>query len=238
MMKLIDILKSIYNASLSRLCRLNSRFYIWFLKRKGIKIGANFLIQNHSVSTVVIDISRPSLVAIGENVTINRNFSLFTHDFVSGVFLNKYNDFVPSSGRVTIGNNVRFGINCTVLKGVTIGDNCFIGAGSIVTKDIPSNSIAVGSPCRVVMSLDDYYKKRKIKCVEEALDYARSIQERFGRKPHIEEFYEEFPLFLKGTDEVASLPIEKQLKNAYPYFRKHNKPIFDGFDDFLNSAGL
>lgn len=47
-----------------------------------------------------------------------------------------------------------------ILKGVTIGDNVFIGANSVVSKDIPSNSIAVGSPARVVHTLDDYYKTK------------------------------------------------------------------------------
>ena len=58
---------------------------------------------------------------------------------------------MPSSGRVTIGNNVRFGVDCTVLKGVTIGDNCFIAAGSLVTKDIPANSVGGRGP------LQSYY---------------------------------------------------------------------------------
>ena len=54
---------------------------------------------------------------------------------------------------VTIGNNVWLGYGSIVLKGVNIGDNAVIGAGSIVTKDIPSNVIAAGNPCRVIKSL-------------------------------------------------------------------------------------
>lgn len=53
------------------------------------------------------------------------------------------------------------GENVTILKGVTIGDNVIIGIGSIVNKDIPSNSIAVGVPAKVIGSYDDYYAKRK-----------------------------------------------------------------------------
>lgn len=51
---------------------------------------------------------------------------------------------------VTIGNNVWIGGSVTILPGVTIGDNVTIGAGSVVTRDIPSNSIAVGNPCKVI----------------------------------------------------------------------------------------
>lgn len=56
---------------------------------------------------------------------------------------------------VAIGNDCWFGANVVVCPGVTIGDNCVIGAGSVVTKDIPANSIAVGNPCRVLRTLTD-----------------------------------------------------------------------------------
>ncbi len=51
---------------------------------------------------------------------------------------------------ITIGNNVWIGANCTILPTVSIGDNVVIGAGSIVTKDIPANTVAFGNPCKVV----------------------------------------------------------------------------------------
>ena len=54
---------------------------------------------------------------------------------------------------IKVGNNVWFGGNVVVLSGVTIGDNVVIGAGSVVTKDIPSNVVAVGNPCKVVKSI-------------------------------------------------------------------------------------
>ena len=55
---------------------------------------------------------------------------------------------------IEIGNNVWIGGNVVVLPGVTIGDNCVIGAGSIVTKDIPKDSVAVGNPCKVIKNLN------------------------------------------------------------------------------------
>ena len=54
---------------------------------------------------------------------------------------------------IKVGNNVWIGGNVVVLPGVTIGDNVVIGAGSIVTKDIPSNSVAVGNPCKVIKEI-------------------------------------------------------------------------------------
>lgn len=55
---------------------------------------------------------------------------------------------------ITIGNSVWIGGSVTILPGVTIGDNSTIGAGSVVTRDIPANSIAVGNPCKVIKHID------------------------------------------------------------------------------------
>ena len=68
---------------------------------------------------------------------------------------------------VHIGENVWIGANAVVLPGITIGDNSVIGAGSVVTKDIPPNVIAVGNPCRVLREIGEhdkkyYYKNREI----------------------------------------------------------------------------
>lgn len=68
---------------------------------------------------------------------------------------------------VHIGENVWIGANAVILPGVTIGDNSVIGAGSVVTKDIPANVVAVGNPCRVLREIGEhdreyYYKDRKI----------------------------------------------------------------------------
>jgi acyl-[acyl carrier protein]--UDP-N-acetylglucosamine O-acyltransferase len=156
------------------------------------------------------------------------------------VFLNTERNFVNSSGRVTIGNNVSFGHRVMVLKGVTIGDNCFIGAGSIVTKDIPANSIAVGAPCKVVMTLEEFYQKRLNKSEAEALDYVRSIKERFNRRPRLDEMREEFIWFVSG-DEVNKypmLPIKQQLGPTYDNYIKSHKAKYASFDEFLAAAGI
>ena len=62
-------------------------------------------------------------------------------------------------GKVTIGNNVFIGAESVVLPGVTIGNNVIIGANSTVTHDIPDDSVAVGSPARVICSLNEYLEK-------------------------------------------------------------------------------
>lgn len=68
-------------------------------------------------------------------------------------------------GKIVIKDNCNIGWNVIIMPGVTIGENCVIGAGAIVTKDIPDNSIAVGVPAKVIESIDEYYAKNKNKYV-------------------------------------------------------------------------
>lgn len=185
-----------------------------------------------------IDLTRPSLIKIGKNCFFNSYVEILTHDWVTHVFLHSDREFVNSSGRVNIGNNVTFGRHVMVLKGVTIGDNCFIGANSVVTRDIPANSIAVGSPAKVVMSLEDYYQKRLKVCEAEALDYARSIRERFDRTPVAADFWEEFPLFVSGNevDKYPEIPIRSQLGPTFDRYVKYHKSKYASLDDFLKAV--
>lgn len=220
-----------------RWARRSSESYCKYLRQKGIHIGNGTVVYP---KTCQIDLTRPSLVSIGENCLLNRNTTILTHDFVTKVFLNLDWGFINSSGRVVIGNNVRFGQNVMVLKGVTIGDNVFIGAGSIVTRDIPSNSIAVGAPCKVVMTLEEYFQKRLQKSEEEALDYARSIKERYNRKPVPSDFWEEFIWFVSGNevDNYPEIPIASQLSNYFDLYKESHKAKYKSFDEFLAAAGL
>lgn len=214
----------------------SSENYIAYLCKKGIEIGEGTYLR---AKTCDIDTSRPSLVTIGKNCYMNEHFTLLTHDWVTLLFINTGRDFINSSGKVTIGNNVSFGQNVTVLKGVSIGDNCFIGAGSIVNKDIPANSIAVGAPCRVIMTLEEYYQKRKQLCEAEAFEYARSIQERFGRRPVVADFWEEFPLFVSGDEieKYPEIPFRFQLGTTYDKYVKNHKAKYSSLDEFLKAGG-
>lgn len=233
------MIKRIIDKIIGYTCRYSNNSFIKYLRNKGIAIGEGNKFRPFSTK---IDLTRPSLVTIGNNCYFNENFCLLTHDWVTHVFINSGREFLPSSGRVTIGNNVSTGQNVTILKGVTIGDNVFIGANSVVTKDIPSNSIAVGIPCKVVMSLDDYYHRRKQDCVREALDYALSIQQRFNRMPIEADFWEEFPLFIDGNkiDEYPELAetVKRQLGSIYNEYVKGHRAIYSSFKTFLEAAGI
>lgn len=210
------------------------------LQRQGVDIADDTIIM--SPETINIDLSRPSLISIGSGTRLNRNLEILTHDYTTYVFLKKFNAFVPSSGKVTIGKNVYFGRNVTCLKGTDIGDNCIIGFGSIVMGTIPANSVAVGCPARVICTLNEYFEKRSKRCVNEALEYSRSIQERYGRRPVPADFWEEFPLFVYGdeVEKYPEIPIKKQMKEkaAFENYVKNHKANYSSFDEFLKAAGL
>ena len=215
----------------------NSQSLIKFLREKGIQIGEGCIFRRPF--GVVIDTQRPSLISIGNNVDMNKNFSIYTHDYGSGVFKNVYGTVLNSSGAVSIGNNIYFGANCTVLKGVTIGDNCIIGAGSIVSHNIPANSVAVGNPCKVICSLDEYFKKREVKAFDEAMEYVKSIQARYGRKPKLSEMREEFIYFVdkRNIDEyLPQMPIINELGTHYKQWIENHEARFGSFDEFVDYA--
>lgn len=212
---------------------MSNNLYIKYLRSCGIKIGNNCVFRDRFSTR--IDVTRPSLVTIGNDVDFNKNFQILTHDWSSRVFRNKYGVLVNSSGAVSLGNNIYIGTDVIVLKGVTIGDNCIIGAGSIVSHDIPSDSVAVGRPAKVICSLDEYLAKRLTLCEAEAFEYAISIIERYGRMPIYTDFSEEFPLFVDGSniDEYPLLPIKSQLGKGFDKWLEKHEAKFMGFDAFL-----
>jgi acetyltransferase-like isoleucine patch superfamily enzyme len=95
---------------------------------------------------------------IGSRVSISSGVHIYTHD--STEFRQRNLEKDPINGThikrapVKIGNNVQIGANAVIAPGVTIGDNVIIGALSFVNKDILSNSVAVGCPCKVIKEYD------------------------------------------------------------------------------------
>lgn len=106
-----------------------------------ISIGENFY-ANYNCT--IIDCAT---VTIGDNAFIAPNVSLFTAEHP--IHPDIRNDQLEYAIPISRGNNVWLGGGAIVNPGVTIGDNTVIGSGSVVTKDIPANVIAVGNPCRV-----------------------------------------------------------------------------------------
>ena len=101
-----------------------------------------------NVNCVVLDCAK---VTIGSNVFFAPNVQIYTATHPLEAELRKT---LENALPITIGNDCWIGGNATILPGVSIGNGCVIGAGSVVTKDIPDNSMAVGNPAKVIRKLN------------------------------------------------------------------------------------
>ncbi len=134
-----------------------------YLRKKNIfaSLGENCSIEDRIVPLYA------KCIKIGNNVRLASHVYLITHD-VSYFVLNNLglktsagNRFEEKIGCIDIGDNVFVGSNCTILYDVKIGNNVIIGAGSVVTRDIPDNSVAVGVPAKVISTFDEFVEKRR-----------------------------------------------------------------------------
>lgn len=112
-----------------------------------IEIGENFF-ANHN--TVILDCGK---VTFGDNVFVAPNCGFYTAGHpIDSELRNKGLEYAYP---ITVGNNVWIGGGVQVMPGVNIGNNVVIGGGSVVVKDIPDNSVAVGNPCKVIRKITE-----------------------------------------------------------------------------------
>jgi acetyltransferase-like isoleucine patch superfamily enzyme len=117
---------------------------VLYLRCLGIEIGKNTMISFRAK----IDVRRGK-VFIGDNCTITYGCMILSHDHAATLLDSKDN----GEGSTIINNNVFIGVNSVILPNVTIGENSIIGAGSIVTRSIPPNVVAMGNPARVIKEI-------------------------------------------------------------------------------------
>lgn len=131
---------------------------IWpekYAKKIGVNIGDN----SHFYGKIFWG-TEPWLITIGDNVHITGQCKFVNHDGGTLIFRSEIPD-LEITKPIVIRDNVYIGEETLILPGVEIGSNVVIGARSVVTKDIPSNSVAVGVPCKVIKSTDEYLEKLK-----------------------------------------------------------------------------
>ena len=139
----LEILKDLLGYVADDEIIVNQPFYCDYGKQ--ISVGKRFFAN---FNLTVLDEAR---VTIGDDCFIGPNVSIYTacHS-TDPVERNTRREWAEP---VTIGDNVWIGGSVTILPGITIGSNVTIGAGSVVTKDIPDNVVAVGNPCKVIKKI-------------------------------------------------------------------------------------
>lgn len=220
--------------------RADSSSYVSFLRNAGCSIGDKTVI--YDPPSTFIDVTRPWLINIGEGVKIAKGVTILTHGYDWSVLKNMYHEVIGSSGKVKIGNNVFVGANSTILKGVSIWNNVIIGANSLVNKEVPDNVVIAGNPARVIMSIEEYYQKRKKEYINEAKELAVEYYKKYNQLPPIGKFHEFFPLFLERNEQKFyesgysfgdSLDAKKDMEGFL-----NSKPMFKDYNEFLKWCGL
>ena len=132
--------------------RLRGEYTTEKLISMGMKVGKNF----GRLNGVILDPSHCWLIEIGDNVTLAPRVHVLCHDASTKPFLGH-----TKIGRVTIGDNVFVGAESVILPGVTVGSNVIVGANSTVTHDVPEGVVVAGSPARVICTLEEYLAKER-----------------------------------------------------------------------------
>ena len=132
--------------------RLRADYTTESLVKLGLKVGNNFL----RMEGVILDPSHCWLIEIGDNVIMAPRVHVLAHDASTCNHLG-----YAKIGKVTIGDNVFIGASSVILPNVKIGANSIIGANSTVSKDIPDNVVAAGSPAKIICTLEEYIEKNR-----------------------------------------------------------------------------
>lgn len=130
-----------------------------YWKRKGAVVGSGTTISRTAKLS-----SEPFLVVIGKKCKITSFVEFVPHDGGVHVLRNLYPDLSDIDlfkGKIIVGDNCYFGNHSSVLSGVKIGNNCIIGYGAVVTKDVPDNSVVAGVPARIICTIDEYKNKNQ-----------------------------------------------------------------------------
>ena len=129
---------------------------VGYARRIGVKVGKNCRLLGLDRGTFGTE---PYLVRLGDHVSLT-NVRFVTHDGGVWVFREEHPE-IDIIAPIVVGNNVYLGYYSIILPGVTIGDNCVIGAGSVVTRDVPSGTVAAGVPARPIRTIEEYWDRIK-----------------------------------------------------------------------------
>ena len=148
--------------------------YIAYCKRGGATIGNNVTV--YSAKNTTIDETSLQHIFIGDNTQITAGVIILAHDYSYSVLGNIYGELPRQQKDTIIGKNVFIGMNSIILMGSNIGDNVILGAGSVVSGHIPSNTVCAGNPAKIICSLDQFLVKGRTRFEESARCYYAGIK--------------------------------------------------------------
>ena len=225
--------------------RYSSDVYIKTLKEKfHIDIGSHC--KFFAPRETSIDTQRPHMLHIGDYVKFTSGVTVLCHDYSRSTFVNMTEGVYSNVGEAKftyIGDNVFLGINAIVLMGAHIGNNCVVGAGSVVAGSFPNGVVIAGNPAKIICTIDEFYEKRKKQEIDAAKNYVKKWREKYGKNPSIYDMTNAFSwLYLPHTKETmeqysqlfltSAVDEETYLQNYYG-----TSPLYESFEDFLKDCG-
>ncbi len=153
---------------------------VGYARRIGVRLGRRCRILGMDPATFG---SEPYLVRLGDHVTVTSGVRFITHDGGVWIFRDQEPD-IDVFGPIVVGNNVFIGIGAIIMPGVTIGDDCVVAAGAVVTRDVPSGMVAGGVPAKIIKPIGEYREGVAGKAVNirslGVRDRRRKLEEIFG----------------------------------------------------------
>lgn len=158
-----SIIKGIWTHSLSILTMFSFPYQVTVAlhRLRGVKIGK----QSHVARGVILDERNPELIEIGKGVAVTSGVMILCHQRdLSEYKPGMYAMHCPfKEGKVVVKDGAHLGIGSIIMPGVTIGEGAIIGAGSVVTRDIPPYCVAVGAPAKVIKTFEKKETEKEIK---------------------------------------------------------------------------
>ena len=215
--------------------RWSTPSYIKFLKKQGVKIGENFNIFNPQHT--LIDVQNPHLLTIGDDVNITGPVTILTHDYSWCVLKRIHGEILGKQKKVIIGNKIFIGWGATILPGTVIGDNVIIGANSVVSGHLEGNHVYAGNPAKKIISIDEFYNKRKKNQLKEAVEFVHCFKERYGHWPEESDLREYFYLFSDGdnlnSDFIFQMQLQRNYNESLEKLKFSNEKPFRSYKEFL-----
>ena len=212
-----------------------SKKYIDNLQKHNIKIGN--CCRVFDPANTIIDTQNPHMLEIGDNVYITSGVKILTHDYSWVVLSGKYGDINDGVGHVKIGNNVFIGMNTIILKNTTVGNNVIIGAGSVASGNIESNSVYAGVPAKKIMSIEDFYAKKRNASLESAQKIYNNYYKKFNKEPPRKLFHEYISLYITKVDDLTKDEIGLIKRTGHYekiYYQIANSSHqFNNYDEFI-----